>query len=73
MTTLSEIKKFVKEQKKTSVFAIAHKFKEDPEYILHMLDHFLNKGEVQCSEQKQCTSKCNKSCIQKYLLNIEWN
>lgn len=73
MTTLSDIKKFVQEQQKTSVFAIANRFSEDPEYIMHMLDHFLNKGDIKCSEQKLCASKCNKSCIQKYMLNIEWS
>ena len=72
MTTLTEIKNFIQSKEKPNVFTIASKFKEDPEYILHMLEHFLNKGHIKCSEQKICASKCNKSCIQKYMLNISW-
>ena len=72
MTTLADLKSFIKSQEKTSIFAIAHKFKEDPEYIMHMLDYFLDKSYVKCTEQKLCTTKCNKSCIQKYMLNVQW-
>ncbi|ODN42675.1 FeoC-like transcriptional regulator [Piscirickettsia litoralis] len=73
MITLSKLKSYLRERGYATLKEMSLCFQAEPEQLQCMLQHFINKGQVQTRNiSTGCARKCSQNCPIKSSLLYEW-
>ncbi|MGJ3493125.1 FeoC like transcriptional regulator [Piscirickettsia salmonis] len=73
MITLSKLKKYLRTHGYATLKEIVICFQTEPKQVQCMLQHFINKGQVQARNiSTGCTAQCSQTCPITTSLLYEW-